>query len=242
MKRAVAQMKNIFRLTTYEAMLYVAALNYQEINISDLAKASGIPRTAAYQPLQSLLDHGFVETINTKKRIMYRALKPGKLQNILLQKQAELAEMVENIEDNIKVPEQDLEIKYFNGRSGVTKALEIINRKNKPKNEKSWRSLLENNEKFSIKEEYVKDSIIDEIFCSDDYKIAKRFYKNIKNKREKKLFVNFKKFPLKTSIKVIDDMVMFYTTGQNPFAVLIKNKDVAMTMWNIHQMVMDEQT
>lgn len=91
MERQIEQFKKVFGLNQYEAKLYLAALNFDSVNFSDLAKTAALPRTAAYHPVQNLINQGFLSIVKVGKRKFYHALIPKDLKYILERKKINFA-------------------------------------------------------------------------------------------------------------------------------------------------------
>ena len=82
-KEQITDLCHALRLTEPEARLYLAALQYQKANVTQLAKAANIPRTALYQPLEKLVERGMLSVVTVGKRKHYSALDPQQLHRIL---------------------------------------------------------------------------------------------------------------------------------------------------------------
>ena len=74
MEEQIKQLRKIFDLSAYEAKIYLAALKFENINLTDLAQKAGIPRTASYAPIKKLLKEDYercisevVEAVNTAR-------------------------------------------------------------------------------------------------------------------------------------------------------------------------------
>lgn len=248
MEKAIEQLKKIFQLSTYEAKLYLAALDFPETNLSSLANRAKIPRTAAYPPLQSLLKQSFLSAVKVKKRVYYRALEPKQLKFILERKQIELNDMVADLEQKISIPDRKLAISYFDGVEGVRIAADIFMDETKTKLGKSWEELGETARIYGNRQlsEYikkrVKKGIYGEMITPANFKnpYIKEHLAHDKEELRKSILVSPDQYPIKASIAVADDMVLIYTLTDNPFAVLIKNQDVATTVWSIHNMIWDK--
>lgn len=247
MKKEINQLQTIFGLSGYEAMLYLAALNFDQVNLSDLARKAGIPRTASYEPLKSILNQGFLVGVKIKKRTYYSAVKPEKLKYILERKKLELDNMITSLERKIDIPERKLAISYFSGRAGVEMAADIVLEEGRTKKALSWEATGLNIQEKGIRylQNYIdrrveKGIIGNMIVASDaDNKVLKKLIARDKQELRKTIIVNSKKYPVKAAIMVFDDMVDIFTFGENPFAVVIKNKDIARTMQSIHEMFWD---
>ena len=72
-----------------------------------------------------------------------------------------------------------------------------------------------------------------------DSPVLKEVLKKDEKELRKSIVVSPNTYPIKASIVVLDDMVFIFTSEEDPFAVLIKNKDVADSVNSIHDMVWD---
>ena len=247
MENKIEQLKRVFNLSSYEAKIYLAALNFESASLSDLAKTANLPRTAAYQPMQNLVKQGFLSITKIGKRKYYQALSPKDLHFIIDRKNITLDEIVSDLSKNISAPEKKLDIRYYSGLEGVQIAADIWLENAKTKLGKTF--------------ENVETTIAQHGRAQMSAYINKRVQKNIKGRMivastidspeikeilksdpeqlRKSVVVSPKTYPIKASIAVLDDIVLIFTTKENPFAILIKNKEVADTMESIHDMVWD---
>jgi sugar-specific transcriptional regulator TrmB len=247
MQEQISQFKRIFNLKTYEARLYLAALNFSKANLTELAKKAGFPRTAAYSPLQCLLKQGFVSAVKIKKRTYYKAVEMNKLKLILERKRVDLENMIQSLDKKITVPERELSISYYQGVSGVEMAADIFLEEGQTKKAKSWESTKVNIREhgFHQLQEYInrriKKGVRGEMIVSADayHPVLKELLKKDKKELRKTIIVSPKKYPFCSAIAVFDDSVLIFTFGDTPFAVLIKNKDIATTFWSMHEMYWD---
>lgn len=240
-------MQSIFNLSKYEAKLYLESLNFEKANLTELAKKAGIPRTACYKHLNSLLEKGFLLSAKINKRNYYRGVEPEKLKYILNRRQVELDDMVSNLNKQIEIPERKLSISYFHGRHGIEMAADMFLEEGRTKKAKSWETTEVNIKEAGIHQlqNYISRRVDKNIFgemiasADSDNKILKDILLRDKEELRKSIIVNPKKYPFKSAIAVFDDMALIFTFGSNPFAVLIKNKDIATTLWSIHEMFWD---
>jgi len=78
-------------MTEREAKLYLALLQRQEMNSSELHRVSGIMRTKAYETLQVMVEKGFcMERVENRRRF-FRAIPPHLLKETLQRKWEEEA-------------------------------------------------------------------------------------------------------------------------------------------------------
>lgn len=247
MDKEIKQLQNIFNLSKYEAKLYLAALNFEHANLTELAAKAGIPRTAGYEHLKSLLSHGFMATVKIKKRTYYRAVEPEKLKYILERKQVELKDMVTSLEKQINIPERKLAITYYSGRTGIEMAADIFLEEGRTKKAKSWETTEVNIKEHGMRQlqDYinrrVEKGVFGEMIVSSDAEnpTLKDVLSRDRNELRKSVIVSPKKYPFRATMAVFDDTVMIFTSSDDPFAVLIKNKDIATTLWSIHEMFWD---
>jgi sugar-specific transcriptional regulator TrmB len=247
MQQQILDLKRIFNLKAYEAKLYLAALNFSRANLTELAKKAGIPRTAAYAPLQSLLKQGFVSAVKIKKRAYYSAVQPKELKHIMERKQADLDNMIEGLEKQISVPERELSINYYTGQSGIEMAADIFLESGRTKIAKSWETTDVNirEHRWHQLQEYisrrVKKGIKGEMIASADSEnpVLKNMLARDQAELRTTIIVNSKKYPFRAAIAVFDDSVLIFTSGNDPFAILIKNKDIATTFFSMHEMFWD---
>ncbi len=106
-------------LTEKESRIYLAILELGEANIQKLAIKAQIKRTTTYDILESLKQKGFIGTTTTKKRKLYFAQNPKKLEIDLEEKKS----IVKNIMPELLAITNKIDkkptIKYFEGMEGI---------------------------------------------------------------------------------------------------------------------------
>ncbi len=247
MDKQLEQLQKVFNLNNYEAKLYWAALNFDTVSLTDLAKKASIPRTAAYRHIQNLTDKGFLSVIKVYKRKLYQAISPKQLRHLLERKIVTLDEITEDLTKIINVPEKKLAISYYSGIEGVQLASDLWFENAQTKLGKAFENveaaILQHGKKQIAQSinnrvsKQIKGRTI--ISGSPDSPILRDVLKNDVDELRASIVVSPRTYPIKASFGVLDDMVIIFTTEENPFAVLIKNKDVADSMNSIHDMVWD---
>jgi sugar-specific transcriptional regulator TrmB len=247
MNDSAKKLAGVFNLSQHEAKIYLAALDFDQATLSDIARRAKIPRTAAYPPLESLLAKGFFQSIQIGKRKYYRALDPKKLELILDQKKVILHEIAEDLTKNISSPSRDLQVSYFSGAQGIALASDILFREAKSKLGKSFENIegtLKMSGMYGIKSSIskriskrIKGRMI--IPGKINSEFVKKLIENDEKELRKTVLVSPERYPIKASVAVFDDLVLLFTNNENPFAVLIRNKDLAVTMNSVHDMVWD---
>lgn len=234
-------------LSSYETKIYLAGLNFEQATLTDLAKRAGVPRTAAYPPLQSLLKKGLVSAIKIKKRIYYRSLSPQRLPYLLEQNKITLERAIDTLMQEITAPSGDFSVQYFSGAKGVQVAGEIFLNESKGK---LWRTfehpghVLKQFGEASF-DSFNKKRVAKRIFgrvimTTDDESrwLKERLEKNKEELREVAL-VSPSAYPIEASVAIANDMILMFTVKGDIFATLIKNDVLARTFTSIHDMVWD---
>jgi sugar-specific transcriptional regulator TrmB len=118
-------LKEIFGLSDYENRLYFAAMG-SEYSISELSKRAGMPRTAVYPPLRSLVNKGFFCVVKIGNRSKYRSIELKQLTHLLDRRRVDLQEVVDSLAQNIIDNNHGIRIRYFQGRRGMDEASDIF--------------------------------------------------------------------------------------------------------------------
>lgn len=247
MQDQLEKLKKVFSLNNYETKLYWAALKFEAATLSELARKAKIPRTAAYSHIQSLIEKGFLLVIKIGKRKKYQALSPKQLHHILERKMVTLKEITDDLAKRINVPEQKLAISYYSGIEGVQIASDTWLENAKTKFGKSFENVestvMQHGQKQIAKsiDKRVNKKIKGRLIVSGhpEAPILKSVLKKDEKELRKSIVVSPNAYPIKASIAVLDDMVFIFTSEEDPFAVLIKNQDVADSVNSIHDMVWD---
>lgn len=247
MDNVANNLASIFNLSSYEAKIYLAALNFDKATLTDIAKRVGMPRTAAYPPLQTLLKRGFLSIIPIKKRKYYQALEPKQLQFILDKNKIDLDQVISELSKSIFASPNKLAINYFSGAEGITVASDIFLNETKTKLWKTFEHPIYTmkTEGYWQVDEYVKKRvengirakvIIPAIIKSDWIKEHLRYDKE---ELRETILVSPQIYPLEATIAVTKGIVLLIAARNNQFAVLIKNEELSDTINSIHDMVWD---
>ncbi|HEX9804079.1 MAG TPA: helix-turn-helix domain-containing protein, partial [Candidatus Dojkabacteria bacterium] len=117
-----------FGLTENETILYLTLLKSGPSSIMDLSRETGIKRSTAHNNVEDLIKKGLaIQTVH-KERRRVMAEDPEKLHMLMEQKKWELSSLEKNLPGVVnlinadfpqKKESQELEIKYYEGLSGV---------------------------------------------------------------------------------------------------------------------------
>lgn len=116
-----------------EIKIYLTLLSLGKGTVSDIARKISINRTTVYNPLDSLLQRGFVYKIILGKRIFYSPEKPKKIISVLEEEKRKINISQENIRKIIPELENLYtdsfnrpKVSFYGGKSGVFDVYEQI--------------------------------------------------------------------------------------------------------------------
>jgi len=246
-KKNEDRLASIFDLSSYEARLYFASLAFHQANLTNIAKKAQIPRTAAYPPLQSLVQKGMIQPIKINKRIYYRGVEPAKLKHLLKRKEVDLDEIISDISGNIFSEKQGLAINYYAGAEGIALASDIFLEESETKLWKIFEHPLYTLETVGSHqiENYiqrrVRKGIRAKIIASvpeESKWIKERTTKNKEELREV-IWVSPHTYSIEASVVICGNNIQLISAKENKFAVIIRNKELARTFHTIHDVIWD---
>ena len=109
-----------------EARLYLALLELGESNIQQIAKKSGIKRTTVYDVIESLKEKGLLGLTIKKKKIIYFAESPKKLEENLDDKKRALQKIIPELLSIANLMEKKPKIRFYEGENGLKEAFKDI--------------------------------------------------------------------------------------------------------------------
>lgn len=242
------KLSDIFHLSSYEAQVYTAAVQLGIASLTELSRATGIARTAVYTPVQGLLDRGMLSIVTVKKRHHYRAIDPEQLRYIYDQKKVDLEQVIAELTKSIAIPENQLEIRYFPGINGIVTASNIFLEETTSKYICS----------FDNPTHLPKIARLYQLDDQIDRRVAKRIHLRMissvpklqawmedyiaRNKKELRetVLISPRLFPFSSTIIIDDDRVMIIDMRNKPFAILIDNEGLAMTLRSIHALIWEQ--
>lgn len=241
----VKKFVEIFGVSESEAKIYLAGVQTGPALIAKIADVAQIPRTAAYSPIKSLIKKGFIGMTNRRKRKYYVAVSPKQLPKILEQRQDDLSSLISSLapKETISSQNNDLDITYFVGNEGIkTAGLLFLDETI----EKKWYSF-ENVANLAeligtdFEEMYVKKRIERNIksymILSTEYvsKWVEDLIKKDTEQLRETITLSNHAFPFKATIGVTKGITLIINPNQNPFAVIIRNPNIAHTLISIHK-------
>lgn len=236
---------DVFHLTPYEAKIYTAATQLGLTNLTDISRAINISRTAAYVPIQGLLKRGMFSIVKIQKRNYYKAIDPEQLRYIYDQKKVDLEQAITELTKAISIPEHGLEIRHFPGVNGIITASNIFLEETKSKVIRTFDNptLLPKISKLYQLDEQIERRVKKGIYLrmiSSIPQIKPWMEKYIeRNKKELRetVLMSPRLYPFESNITIDDSLVMIIHMKEKPFAILINNKELALTLSSIHDII-----
>ena len=244
-KTNITHLRKALDLSSYEAKLYIAGLEIGSGTLSDYARATGIPRTAVYPPLQALLSKGLMSTTPIGKRIQYQSIAPEHLRRFIDEKRAALENVIDGLTSGIHSGDETLSVRYFRGVGGIQTAGELFLTEAKTTLwktfeepevvlEKSGQAILATfNQKRIAKKIHVHTVIPGN---QHSFWIAERLSKNAEELREVVLIAK-EQYPIEASLAIAGNIALLFSMKQVPFALLIKNKPMVRTFETMHDLI-----
>lgn len=245
MKLLYQKLSDIFGLSAYEAKVFLALCQFEKANISQISKASSIPRTAVYPSINSLLKKGLISIDILGKRKYYRALSPSQLEAIFEWKKRDLSSIITELSRNVPLNGDSIQVSYFPGKMGLNSAAETFLNSSKGKLWRTFESATVNQPalEFYQLQDYinrrVKKGIKAKVVMTINimYPFLKERLNHDKEELRETLLISEKNFPLKVVIGINEDSILILSGEDVVFGAVIKNPQFAQTLSVIHEMV-----
>ena len=102
-----------------EADLYLAALELGEANIQKLSRKSGIKRTTVYDIIESLQKKGFIAQSTKRKKTLFAAVDPRKLEQEIEERQAVVKRAMPKLLAIANAIDTKPKVSFFEGMDGI---------------------------------------------------------------------------------------------------------------------------
>lgn len=102
----INNLKNM-QFTEAEAKVYTTLLKYGRSTGYEISKYSGVPRSKIYNHIETLVQRGILETLNTGKTTYYRAISPEDLVNLTRKNLDDNLSSFAYLASNLPKPEED---------------------------------------------------------------------------------------------------------------------------------------
>ncbi len=223
-------------LTKNETCVYVALVKLKHACVSEIYRESGVPRVNIYDVLESLKSKGLVSSVTRSNKKHFEPANPTDLKEIYEKKKKEMLEVEKNISQLSAIFTQDpakKEIGLFKGKLGIRSVMnDALNAKTDildfgsatfpmryPKDHYIWES--------KRAREKIKMRIITPKSTRGIFKVKKYQYVRYIDSEFENL----------TSTFIYDDKVAMLLWAEDPFAILIENKELAASYRNYFEVM-----
>jgi sugar-specific transcriptional regulator TrmB len=236
-------------LSDKEASVYIALLQVDNDSVLDLSKRTKINRTTIYPLLESLQKKGLVSEIQVDKKVYYKAEPPERLETFVERRKLSFEEQAKRLKDVIpqlksiqrETGERPI-VKYFEGIEGVISSNE------------EFYSYFDDSKELNYLI-YPRDTV-EEIFKdSRNHFVKRRQEKKVKIKAlytrkdgelpkvedSDRIRIDGEKYPILCDIGIYGENVRISTLGSSVSAILIKSKDLAVTLKSLINLIFDSK-
>ncbi|HEY4483505.1 MAG: hypothetical protein A3I39_01770 [Candidatus Yanofskybacteria bacterium RIFCSPLOWO2_02_FULL_47_9b] len=241
------ELAEVFNMSLNEAKVYLALNNQGSSMVSRVGKSANLPRTAVYPPLMSLVKRGFVGTTVSGKRKYYTAVSPEQLRNLMEQKKSSLETLISEMrrKEQIASPEHNLDIVHYPGRNGIMTAAQVFLQETREKMWYTFESPIEITELIGLNflEDYVKArverGIHAKVIVSSNVDVPwlRNFMKKDKEQLREVIVINPREYPFDSTIAVTKGITKLVNGSGNPFAVIIRNDNLAQNLMSLHKLI-----
>lgn len=246
---AIAKLSDVFGLSRYEAAIYAALISHGPSHIANVAKYTGISRTAVYAPLKSILKRGFVSESSFGKRKYYSAIPIENLRSIFDEKRHSLENALIELSRSTSLSsgKAKLDVTFYSGTQGIKAAGLVFMNETK---EKVWHSFenlsrITDSVGFEFETFYIKErvnrGIRSKVILSmtEESSAIRKILKEDKNQQRETFIISPNEYPFETTVAVTKGLILLVNPNQNQFALLIRNQFLANTFLNIHKFFWD---
>ena len=230
-------------LAEKEIEVYFGALRLGSTTIIKLANETGISRTGIYPIIQNLTIKGLMSTQLEGWKVRYIAENPSKLKSILDQKQAELTELMPEIQSYFTKPSPQNIIKAHSTKQDIKNAyLELLETKDPGDylvmgSQDKWREFFGKTftDEFIARRSRVgfdiKMIFEDSLVAINDQKTQAKYNQEIRIAR--------KNFPFETNIVITETIILVHSLKDAGNLIKIQNEGMIGTMKTLFYQVWD---
>ena len=113
-------------LSLNEAKIYEALLKYGESGVSTISLRAKVHRRNAYDVAQRLLEKGLISQTHGKGEVVYQAVEPGKLMELIREKEMRLAAVLPALEETFHAHMAPEQASIYKGPEGVKNYLRTV--------------------------------------------------------------------------------------------------------------------
>jgi sugar-specific transcriptional regulator TrmB len=236
-------------LSDKEAKVYVALLQVDHDSVLDLSKRTSINRTTIYPVIESLAKKGLVSEIQIDKKIHIKAEPPERLETYVERRKLNFEEQAKRLKDIVpqlkSIQRESGErpvVKYFEGINGILSSSDELYSYFDNSNELNYliypRDLVE--ELFSdVREKFIKQRRDKKINIKALYTRKAGDLPEVSDSY--RLRIDDEKYPILCDIAIYGENVRINTLSSQISSILIKSKDLAITLKSLVDLVFDLQ-
>jgi len=232
-------------ISSHEADIYLAALHSGPATLTELARATKLSRTIVGRPISNLVDGGLLTKKVVGKRVFYHPLNPQELVSFFAKKKEMVAHVAQLLHQQISAHEQDLQVRWFSGISGIQNAFREFFSKRSTGDFRHFENADTYNyvgEKFA--EELMglrlKTNRSNKVIVVGNPKQEEWYKKQLEKDKEQlreTVVLSEELYPFDANIAASENMVLIFEYKLKPFGLLIENRLVAESIRSIHKMV-----
>jgi sugar-specific transcriptional regulator TrmB len=231
-----------YGLSEKEARVYIMLLSLGTSSVNNLSKKTNLIRTTTYDVLKSLKDKGIVSFITQNKVQYFQATPPEKLIQILDEKKEKITSILPDLKNLHVEVSKFPAVELFEGKEGIKSIYQDIITERKPLNAVSNTHYIFNVLPFFVPN-FVKSRAKNKIHIRLLNEKTKESLELMKNKDKEELretrFIPELKDVAITEYIYGEKVAILNTNPEDPFGILIRNKDYAKTqeilfnlLWN----------
>lgn len=225
-----------YGLTDKEIEVYLALLPLGSINIQEIAKRIGLPRTTIYNTLNYLSTKGLVSKIIKGHITFFEATEPKKLINDIEEKKKLLTSALPELENLKKQIIESSSVEIYEGFKGISTILSEVFREKQQtyyfgsysKSLEILKHLPEHSANIRLINKIPAKIIIENF---EEPRFREKDYKKI---TELRFLKSLKDFPC--MIFIFGERVALYTLEGDLVGIIIKNKEVSQAIKIIFEM------
>lgn len=221
-----------FGLSEKEAKAYLACLELGESTANEIALKSNLPRTLCYDLLERLIDLGLISYSIKDHKKYFTAADPKELLRIIKEKENSITKILPQLatlQKSLGTPRPKVEI--YEGIEGMKTIMNDIIRSNV----KEFLGYGSSRSSFEIipafMEDWHKERIKKKIIMKTIYNNTPQTKEKLRSRKTSLRYTQYKLMPISlespTATVIYADKVVLQSWTKEPFAVLIKSKDLA---------------
>jgi len=221
-----------FGLSEKEAKIYLASLELGESTATDISIKSNLPRTLVYDILERLIEQGLVSYSIKSGKKNFVAVHPNEFLSIIREKETAISSIMPDLEELYKKEgTKRPKVEIYEGVEGMKSVMnDILN-----SGVKEFFGYGSSRSSYEIipafMDEWHKKRIKQKLIMKIIYNKSKRAKEKVKNIKSSLKLTKYRFMPIDlespTATVIYADKVVLQSWIKEPFAVMIKSKEMA---------------